>query len=186
MNETAAVEAVYTVIEAQKEILVQDLIQDGAQREIRELVSSVIPEGLSSYVISIDCLRVVESTRPSGNVISGAPQTEIYTIVVDVVDVPIILAEDPEGRPYKTSHDHFRLLIARLVKLLRKDTNFFPSQTASPRFTMAVNRTEGDRRVEVRNQHRTQRETISAHYGRLQTRLTFQLVGCSDDSLLYL
>jgi len=183
MNENAAVQAVYTVIDNAKATLVTGIIHNGVARTIQHLSTTNLATPTQYYAVATYCAGAREFSMPGMNNVPGVPWAE-YNMVVQVADVANIQVADL--LPYETAHADFRKFRDRIVRLIRETTKWFPSSTATPRFRMPVSRTgENDRRVDVENQNFSFRDVQDVEYAMLFARITFTLMDhCSDSSLL--
>jgi hypothetical protein len=183
MNEDAAVQAVYTVINNAKDTLVQDITHNGVAREILHLATTNLAPPTAYYAVAVYCERARESAMPGVNTADGVDWAE-YDMVVQLGDVANIQPTDT--LPYQIAHADFRKFRDRIVKLIRT-TKWFPSATASPRLRFPVDAGGVEhKRVDVENQNFSWEEAENVTYAMLFSRITFTLMDhCSDSSLLY-
>lgn len=181
MNEVAAIQSVYDVLNAAKATLVTDLTHGGVAREVKSLKRTVLAVPDSYYAMAIDCSDIKEYAAPSQNIskaTSGLIHCE-YQMIVKIADVAY--PDQGEDEVFLTSHNNFRTFCDRVARLLR-ETRFFPSVSATPRFCLKMDRTTG---IEMK------RENINLIYEGtsliiLASWLRFTLMDPnSDTSLLY-
>ena len=144
MNEDAVVQAVYTVISNNKDILVSGLMSGGTLRELSHLTPTILYFAPAYYAIGIHCERTKEHDHPGlVNVTStaNAPDYAEYNMVIRVADA--VFPEPNEDIPYDQAHSNFRKFTDRLVRLLRETAVWFPDEPARPRFKVREDRSLG-------------------------------------------
>lgn len=143
MNEVAAIQAVYDVINAAKATLVSGLAQGGMVREVKSLTRTVLAVPAAYYAVAVDCNPTVyERASPAHNIskaTSGIIVAE-YQMIVKMADSAY--TEQGEQESFLTSHNNFRKFGDRVAKLIREQ-RFFPGQGATPRFCLKIDRVNG-------------------------------------------
>lgn len=185
MNEDAAVQAVYVVIDDAKEALVGGIAHQGEPRQILHLADTLLAAPLMYYAIGIDCLRAREFSMPGVNTLANAIPWAQYEMVIQIADVANIQPGDVV--PYSQVHSDFRKLRDRVVRLIRNTTEWFPTATSTPRFRMPRDANgNNDKLVRVENQLTSFSDMQQQDYALLFSRIQFVLIDhCSDSSLLY-
>jgi len=183
MNESAAVNAVYTIIDDAKATLVQGISHSGIAREILHLSKTNLSTPTQYYAVAVYCENAREFSMPGVNSITGVSWTE-YSMMVQLADVANIQSHDV--LPYETAHGDFRRFRDRVVRLLRDSTKWFPTSSSSPKLRVKVGQGEGDRLIAVENQNFTFSDMEQVEYAMLFSRIAFTLTDhCADSSLLY-
>ena len=144
MNEDAAVQAVYTVINSNKDILVSGLMSGGTLRELSHLTPTILYFAPAYYAVGIHCERASERDHPGiMNMTStaGVPDYAEYDMVIRVADA--MFPESNEDIPYDQAHSNFRKFTDRLVRLLRETTVWFPDTSTRPKFKVREDRSLG-------------------------------------------
>lgn len=184
MNERLVVDAVYTVIDGVRETLVEGFIHQGVQREIDDLLRSSLTPPKQGMSITINCTGVRETSLDMSNIVQGK-DVAVYEMELHVVDIAFPQLPDPAQTPYETMHQDFRLLIARLSYLIRKQTVWWPTASATPKFRLMQARGGNDRLVRVDNRTAWYDEGTGP-YPVLYSVIAFTLVEeCVDTGELY-
>jgi hypothetical protein len=181
VNEDAAVQAVYTVINANEATLISGLLSGGTLREVSHLTPTILYTPAAYYAVGVHCERAREHDHPGlANVTSTAnsPDYVEYPMLVRVADA--VYSEPNEDIPYDVAHSNFRKFTDRLVRLLRETTVWFPDAATRPRFRVKEDRTLG--KVFEKNNVAPFIETDAYVLG---AEIRFVLVDwCSDSSLI--
>lgn len=184
MNERAAVQAVYTVLDSARASLVTGITHNGVARTIKHLSTTNLAAPVEYYAVSVECTSCKEFSMQGANSVAGVPWA-VYEMVIQLGDVANIQPSS-DTNPYETAHADFRKLRDRVVKLIRETVKWMPASSANPRFRLAVGNGEYDRPVSVENQNFTFSDIEDVEYAMLFSRISFSLQDhCSDSSLLY-
>lgn len=181
MNEDAAVQAVYTVINSNTATLIAGLLGGGTLREVSHLTPTILYRPAAYYAVVVHCERARERDHPDiVNMAStaGVPDYAEYDMLILVADV--VYPEPNEDIPYNKTHSNFRKFSDRLIRLLRETTVWFPDTATRPRFKVREDRSLG--KVFEKNNIGPFVETDAYVLG---AEIRFALVDwCSDSSLI--
>lgn len=180
MNEAAVVLSLKDLIEQNSDILVQGLIHQGVNREIRQVTTSNLTPINSYYFILIYATDPSEKTNPTiSRTTRAGTRTTRYPILIEIADEAIVQVGDEEA--YETMHNDFRTFCDRLVDLIEQQ-NFIGTE---PKAKLERN-PANDRAVEKRNLSGTWEDTESNNWASLYAQLSFTLIDeCIDTSALY-
>ena len=133
MNQNALIDALYTVINDNKDDLVDGMVHQGIQREIKEILKSKLTSSKQTYSISLEITNPRERFIQGANTMRGKSEVQ-YPVELHVIDFAIPQLTDSAQIPYETMHHDFRLLVDRLVKLFKDTYRAIPSTTSNPKF----------------------------------------------------
>ena len=178
MNENAAIQSVVSAIDDNKTILLAALEQNKNPREIGFLSETVLGVPTAYYAIKVHCSDVLERDLdpPQYNSNSASPYKSFYEITVYVGDYAVPDLTQDGGFAGRTAHRNFRTFTDRIAKLIRRDQEWFPSQSDSPRFRL-VNDSQRGRAVRKRMIQPIEQQDA---YPLLGAEIVFTLVGCND------
>jgi hypothetical protein len=181
VNEAAAVEAVYTVINAARATLVGSLTQNNQERVLKWLSRTILDTPPAYYAVSIHCENALEHSKPT--VVNSANPNIVPAWVEYRMFVMVGEHATPDSsKAFDTAHDNFRKFCDRLVLLLRQTTDWFPTSGSSPRFRLKIER---DTAQTVRKENILPLPVEDGTHI-LGAFIRFTLMDhCSDSSLLY-
>lgn len=142
MNEVAAIQAIYDVLNLNRATLIEGLSHGGVVRKIESLTRTVISVPTAYYAVAINCTGAREYAAPSRNIgkaTSGIKLVE-YSMIVQIADAAY--PEQGEEESFLTAHNNFRKFSDRIAKLLR-ETRFFPNSSSTPRFCIRMDAISG-------------------------------------------
>jgi hypothetical protein len=174
VNLVLAVDAIYSVIDANKASVVSGIVHQGQQREIKEIHKSVLTPPLEYYAVMIHVGEGPEALQDARNSPIRVPVSE-YHAEVHISDFAIPQQGDPDQTPYETMHTDFRTVVSKLAKVFR-DTQWMPNATTRPRYTLK------DPGKEIRVSDRTRWFADAANrYPVLYAVISFTLQTSCDD-----
>lgn len=149
MNEVAAIQAMYDVLDAARVTLVSGLTHGGVAREIKSLKRTVLAVPDAYYAIAVDCQDAHEYAAPSQNISKATSGLIIceYPMIVKIADAAY--PDQGESESHLTSHNNFRKFCDRVARLIR-ETRFFPDSSSTPRFCLKMDRVAG---IEMRKEN---------------------------------
>jgi len=176
LNEDAAVQAVYDTINDNKATLVSGLEQNGLARELSWLADTLVAVPDSYYAVAVHCESAEEANMPDQyNSRSASPYMTTYQIMIRLGDA---VYYDPNDTSVygSTAHANFRDFCDNVVKLFRRDQDWFPSASASPRFRLI--QSSGRGRI-VRKENDLPMP-IEDGVALVSATIRFTLTGCND------
>lgn len=175
MDQDHAVAAIKTLIEDNQAELMKGLIQNELERKIESINDMLLGAATGYYDIAIDIDDARERDYNPGSenyniAAHGSPYVSEYDVVIVVGD---LATYDPEDEQFgRVAKRNFRKLCDRLVRLVRRDTYWIPSRTATYKYRLPPN----NRTVRVRNL-----DEAPAEGGALiGAEITFTMFGCDD------
>jgi len=133
LDESGAIQAVYDTIDDNKATLVSGLDANGFERELECLSETIFDSPTGYYAVAIHCENAVEFNDPEFyNGVQASPYRTTYDMLLYVADV--ILYDTDDVGYGSVANDNFRLFCDRIVKLFRRDQQWFPSSSSSPKF----------------------------------------------------
>lgn len=175
MNEDAVAQAVESVINAAKATLVAGLTQNDLAREVAWLSDTALGVPPAFYAIKIHVEDAVEYNDPDrNNTYKATPYRSEYSVMILVGDCATY---DPNDDVVgSVSHSNFRKFCDNIVRLVRRDTEWFPNASASSRYRIPSARNS---LREVRKEN-VPPEPISDGVSLLGAVIRFKLAGCDD------
>jgi hypothetical protein len=139
MDEDAAVQAIESTIDANRASLMSGLTQNNVERTIGYLSDTWLGLPVGYYAVKIKCEEAVEQNHPetaSSN--QPSPYLATYRMTIGVGDYVVFDPNDQTAGYGSTAQTNFRDFTDRLVALFRRDQDWYPNASASPRFRIQV------------------------------------------------
>lgn len=179
-NEAAVRRAIKTLINDNGTTLVQDIYQDGIQKQIEQITTSVLTAPSSYFFIAISTTDVRDKVRTGfENSNASIPPSEAeYDLVIEVTNVATSSSEDDQM--YENVDSDFQTLGDRIVSLIRS-TRWITDSVTSQKYRLVGN----ERLINKTNLTSIFTEG-SQYYSMLYSRISFTLLEeCTDDTELY-
>lgn len=177
MNTGAAIDAVYNLIDTNKDTLVTGINQQGTDREIKAILKSVLSPPAEYYAITIHVSDAQEFLGRISNSFAARPITR-YAMDLHVSDFALIQQSDVSA--YDQSHSDFRTLVSRIAKLIR-DTGKIRIGVGYPEYRIEL----PDGRIRISDRSSWHYEAQSS-YPILYTIVSFAMLNeCGDSEALY-
>jgi len=124
MYEAAVKDALFTLIDNNRATLLSGLDEQGVARKI-ELTREVVASMKFPYYVTlaVGAMRMWEDTGAQGGIARAGTMKAEYDCEIELFDY----ARDVQGtlhEAYATTGQHFDLLMARVLKLIRQQTRF--------------------------------------------------------------
>lgn len=124
--------SIYTLLNANKSTLVTDIEHQGIEREIKQIMKSILTPPVEYYSISIHCPDADETLIAISNTSTLRPVV-LYQMELHVSDYAAPQPEDTNA--FETMHQDFLKVVSRIVKLVR-ETQWIPTSTSSPKYRL--------------------------------------------------
>lgn len=135
MNQNAAINAVYGVLNTNKAVVVSGITHQGISRELQHIFRSNLTAWMETYAVTIHCPAATEKfSEPSANTVRGRAQVT-YSMEIHVVDTAFPQTSDTNQLPFEQMHSDFRTVVARIVRLVKDTTVAFTSGGVELRLT---------------------------------------------------
>lgn len=179
MNEKLVIEGVRNFIETNEASITQDIVFQGSQKALHQIVGSNLTPPTGYPYILVICTAVREQSKPQVSNMQQPSREAIYSIRIEFTDQA--LYTQGEEYPYQQMHDDFRVMVDRLINLIRVQ-NWV---TTTPKLRLQRNDSENDRLVTKNNLSGTWQDTEGSWWATLHSQISFNLEGCVDDTQLY-
>ena len=142
MNEDGAVQAVYDTIDDNSAALVSGLSQSGEDRALSWLADTMFDVPNAFYAVAIHCEGAEEEQHPAvRNTNAAVPYMATYRMMIRLGDA--VFPDNDDVSYGSVAHTNFRDFCDKVVKLFRRDQQWFPSSTASPKFRLQIDPQRG-------------------------------------------
>lgn len=121
MNQVGAQRAIRKLIQDYADILVSGFVHQGEQREIEDVVLSVMTAPRAFYFICVEAANARSQSFGGNAGTEGKPQrVGLYELSVHVVDAALSSGDENE-EPYELMHSDFRTLCDRIEAMVCGD-----------------------------------------------------------------